>query len=143
MVKEATKGSVTVQKEGTVSAVQSSWIPQLDTIDIYIVVQFTHVKYRVKRDGADCVLGAGNQFSAPGSYQECPNELYFEVGHSINKFKFSGTVLVASWSWNLVSSIKNAVSTHTLYSTNHHTFHSTGLLSRLFVLLSYVFGSIV
>ena len=51
---------------------------------------------RVKRDGADCVLGDGNQFSAPGSYQECPNELYFEVGHSINKFKFSGTVLVVS-----------------------------------------------
>ena len=66
--------------------------------------------------GADCVLDAGNQFSAPGSYQECPNELYFEVGHSINKFKFSGTVLVVSGCWNLVSSIKNACSTHTLYS---------------------------
>ena len=52
---------------------------------------------RVKHVGADCVLDAGNQFSAPGSYQECPNELYFEVGHSINKFKYSGTVLVSGF----------------------------------------------
>ena len=44
--------------------------------------------------GADCVLDAGNQFSAQGSYQECHNELYFEVGHSINKFKFSGSFWV-------------------------------------------------
>ena len=76
----------------------------------------SHNKHRVKCDGADCVFGAGNQFSAPGSYQECPNELYFEVEHSINKFKFNGTVLVVSGCWNLVSSTQNAVSTVTLYS---------------------------
>ena len=73
---------------------------------------------RVKRVGAACFLDAGNQFLAPGSYQECPNELYFEVGQSINKFKFSGTVLVVSGCSNLVSRIKNASSTHTLYSTS-------------------------
>ena len=81
-----------------------------------VKMKFSIICSRVKRDGADCVLGAGNQFSAPGSYQECPNELYFEVGHSINKFKFSGTVLVVSGCWNLVSSTQNAVSTVTLYS---------------------------
>ena len=69
--------------------------------------------------GTDCFLDAGNQFSASGSYQECPNELYFEVGHSINKFKFSGMVLVVSGCWNLVSSIKNACSTHSLYSMDN------------------------
>ena len=32
---------------------------------------------RVKRDGADCVLGAGNQIPAPRHYQDCPTELEF------------------------------------------------------------------
>ena len=32
---------------------------------------------RVKRDGADCVLGAGNQIPAPRNYQDCPTELEF------------------------------------------------------------------
>ena len=91
---------------------------------------FSIVYSRVKSVGADCVLDAGNQFSAPGSYQECPNELYFEVGHSINKFKFSVTVLVVSGCWNLVSSIKNAVSTHTLYSTFSNNLVSGGKFNK-------------
>ena len=48
--------------------------------------------------------------------KSAPNEIYSEVEHSINKFKFSVTVLVVSGCWNLVTSIKIAFSTHTLYS---------------------------
>ena len=32
---------------------------------------------RVKRDGADCVLGAGKQIPAPRHYQDCPTEIEF------------------------------------------------------------------
>ena len=38
---------------------------------------------------AACVLDAGNHFPAPGTSLDCPTELYFEVGHSINNKKSS------------------------------------------------------
>ena len=65
---------------------------------------------------AVCVLDAGNHFPASESSQDSPTELYFEVGHSINKIKFSWTVLEPSWCWKMVSSIKNACSIDTHYS---------------------------
>ena len=43
------------------------------------------------------MLETSFQHQAATRIQDCPTELYFEVGHSINKIKFSGTVLVADF----------------------------------------------
>ena len=49
------------------------------------------------RIGAACTLDDEKHFPAPGSCQDCPTELYFEAEHSINKIKFSGTVVIYRW----------------------------------------------